>query len=1058
MDRDDWLWRLDCIEGELAKLLPDKNLYVAFSVRTDFNNACDPSTFPYGHSPASVNVSAPKYTDPETGALWFDLGRFFTGPIIVCAEDESRWSLHHQMPEGFAAQSLGEPFASKNLEWCTWYYFKATAAMSGKEREDISRQLATIEDAILELCANAPDVVHSEIETGDFPWLQSWPTALFYLAMARTHPLLQVMILDPSSSPMHRMNPVGLDVSEGKYSNRVYVHEPIKMDVADNSAEIWFGQNDYVVRLSVDLRTATEHAFVVLRKMASRPPEAESGIQVVGPVGNGDCTCLEKARTYLKEHILSTMLPGGTFTNFHLARQEALVYWAKQGHDVTEHVDAVVRVWKEERDLYGGREYPKTARFWSEPGSGQFFLDATILRTAEICGIGGFESCWQKLAGEIQRGFVEYGGWDTVTDAYYVFAMSRSDLALRLMRDGLAHCLHGIRLTGSNSDVPWLVSRLEDDDSTTVGEDVGLAASVLFASCRVQPEAVEASWISSAAEFLMAKQTSEGGWPDCRADGESRIEVTAMAIHGLAMARAQGWERSARIAAHWLWQQQDDDGSWWEDTYDSEAYLTVLVLDAIELAGGGTRVTFRMDPDRATVPDSRVEPRVQAEELIVDDDRNWLKKAEGFLKNDAQPLEYFGDAEAIVYLISRGISCHERVNAMVDFWKETAKGAISRFAKPIYTTDYSGGKPKPGEMVREGIPDEQAQDVARWPSMKLGNFWSWHDCQEATIDATMLRAVEWAAIGGLDAWWQRLAKEITEYIAHHGVGDLDAAYRIFALSRSEYALRLLGHSMVQYIWALTIGTNDPAVPWNVLVDCGMDTQPRDSIVMAASIVFGSHRIRNHAVDTGLLDKAVRFIREHQSTGGGWSLWADWDKPEIEPTAMALHAICVAKPLGWEHTAAAGAEWLREHQDSDGSWAEPACPDAAYLTVLALDAIELAGGGTRVTFRMNAEGTTIDTESLETSPVSADKGVLPEEPQRVVTGDDRKAKEPEWIRIADAARILTKNPGVISRWASEGKIRDNGKTHGDRRVNRADILRIQREAKSNDDGGYSHGMR
>jgi hypothetical protein len=65
---------------------------------------------------------------------------------------------------------------------------------------------------------------------------------------------------------------------------------------------------------------------------------------------------------------------------------------------------------------------------------------------------------------------------------------------------------------------------------------------------------------------------------------------------------------------------------------------------------------------------------------------------------------------------------------------------------------------------------------------------------------------------------------------------------------------------------------------------------------------------------------------------------------------------------------------------------------------------------------------------------------------------------DWLRISDAARILHKSRGTISRWADADRIHDNGRKGRDRRVSRGDVLRIQREARHDDDGGYSMGVR
>ncbi|MFX1562891.1 MAG: pentapeptide repeat-containing protein [Promethearchaeota archaeon] len=48
----------------------------------------------------------------------------------------------------------------------------------------------------------------------------------------------------------------------------------------------------------------------------------------------------------------------------------------------------------------------------------------------------------------------------------------------------------------------------------------------------------------------------------------------------------------------------------------------------------------------------------------------------------------------------------------------------------------------------------------------------------------------------------------------------------------------------------------------------------------------------------------------------------------------------------------------------------------------------------------------------------------------------------WITITEAADLLAVNPGVISRWADEGRIKDNGKNRRDRRVLKTSVLLIK----------------
>jgi hypothetical protein len=83
---------------------------------------------------------------------------------------------------------------------------------------------------------------------------------------------------------------------------------------------------------------------------------------------------------------------------------------------------------------------------------------------------------------------------------------------------------------------------------------------------------------------------------------------------------------------------------------------------------------------------------------------------------------------------------------------------------------------------------------------------------------------------------------------------------------------------------------------------------------------------------------------------------------VESTAMALHALAVAKPPGWSRMAALASDWLWSVQQENGAWIEPGAPSPAYLTVLVLDAIALAKAERSLTFHLAVH-------LSETSPVT-----------------------------------------------------------------------------------------
>lgn len=80
-----------------------------------------------------------------------------------------------------------------------------------------------------------------------------------------------------------------------------------------------------------------------------------------------------------------------------------------------------------------------------------------------------------------------------------------------------------------------------------------------------------------------------------------------MAMHALVVGKPNGWDEAVHKAADWLWTQQTGFGCWLQPGVDP-VYLTVLVLDAIELAGGGDCLTWKLlranDVAVATEPSS----------------------------------------------------------------------------------------------------------------------------------------------------------------------------------------------------------------------------------------------------------------------------------------------------------------------------------------------------------------------------------------------------------------------------------------------------------------------
>jgi len=135
-------------------------------------------------------------------------------------------------------------------------------------------------------------------------------------------------------------------------------------------------------------------------------------------------------------------------------------------------------------------------------------------------------------------------------------------------------------------------------------------------------------------------------------------------------------------------------------------------------------------------------------------------------------------------------------------------------------------------------------------------------------------------------------------------------------------------------------------------ECRDDRELIDNVPIACAIVFASCRLESTRLNPALTEEALDFLQRTRSHSGGWPYAAHDTRQYTEPTAMAIHAIALAKPPGWERGAQAAAEWLWTRQEPFGHWwDEGAAGSSVHLTVLVLDAIELAGGGTQVTFRL-----------------------------------------------------------------------------------------------------------
>ena len=162
-----------------------------------------------------------------------------------------------------------------------------------------------------------------------------------------------------------------------------------------------------------------------------------------------------------------------------------------------------------------------------------------------------------------------------------------------------------------------------------------------------------------------------------------------------------------------------------------------------------------------------------------------LDKATAWLGYVAGHLQVDSDIEALVYLASRSRDVDRHVAELMADWKEAERDVIDQYNAWIRIQSATGGGGN--ECTAPATPG----NIGTISQTVLRNFWGGRREDELTIDATILRCVNWCQIGGFDQWWQRLARETTENLTQGWFDDIAGAYWLFAMCRSEDALALM---------------------------------------------------------------------------------------------------------------------------------------------------------------------------------------------------------------------------------------------------------------------------
>ena len=335
------------------------------------------------------------------------------------------------------------------------------------------------------------------------------------------------------------------------------------------------------------------------------------------------------------------------------------------------------------------------------------------------------------------------------------------------------------------------------------------------------------------------------------------------------------------------------------------------------------------------------------------------QKAEAYLAYHGNHYESEEDGEALIYLISRQLECGKAIERARECWydwvRQAARMREASTRLPAAELD---------ESYRDSAEPLSLKRAARILRGRDGvqPFWNMGDLQEY-LYASIVRTAEWAGFIGFDEWWQYVAYDVAD-MATEIDNRVVLAWRLFIWSRSNLLLKLVHPSLAAACSRLLRGESDPTKPWSLkwYEDTRAGVTSRDSIIVAAGLVFGLRRVEYPEDCRTIFQDAAAFLMEEQSPSGGWPAWADDLNDSIQVTAIVVNALAVAAPRGWKSAAERAVHWLWKRQDPLGHWSEVGAVDDICMTTLVMDAIELAAGGTRVSYDLTRKQADDDSRS------------------------------------------------------------------------------------------------
>lgn len=321
-----------------------------------------------------------------------------------------------------------------------------------------------------------------------------------------------------------------------------------------------------------------------------------------------------------------------------------------------------------------------------------------------------------------------------------------------------------------------------------------------------------------------------------------------------------------------------------------------------------------------------------------------VEKTEAWLYPCALNAISDADLEALIYFRSQGESFVSS-ETISQSWLESICNGI---AKGRYLFGFSKEVVQRANDKKLSLAQlaEIFEEKKSFPYFLLAR-----DEEEDFITATFFRAVEWLQLFEFEPWINAYASDIST-IYQDGIDEAYTLYTLFYLCRSDLILRKVSKlGLEALLLGLCIGHIEPSKPWKRY------WSEREQIVNylpAASIIsFAWKRINPTNINSNILEQSLSLLIQSQLHSGAWPLTSEHLDGDILSTSLAMLALAINRPEGYQRYLNKARDWLLGQQNELGCWHIQGAP-AVMINILCLESIKLAEGKKQITYRIDSQ--------------------------------------------------------------------------------------------------------